>query len=130
MTLASTALCRDTSPTCIGGLQTTRVTTNITRLRHKKMRRTKNSYLLRSLLGLALAACTLSSHAATETQRPNILLIVADDLGYSDIGAFGGEISTPNLDALVKDGVALTDFYASPFCSPTRAMLMSGADNH
>lgn len=94
------------------------------------MRRTKNSYLLRSLLGLALAACTLSSHAATETQRPNILLIVADDLGYSDIGAFGGEISTPNLDALVKDGVALTDFYASPFCSPTRAMLMSGADNH
>lgn len=55
---------------------------------------------------------------------------MADDLGYSDIGAFGGEISTPNLDALVKEGVALTDFYASPFCSPTRAMLMSGADNH
>lgn len=66
------------------------------------MRRTKTSYLLRSLLGLALAACTLSSHAATEKQRPNILLIVADDLGYSDIGAFGGEISTPNLDAWSK----------------------------
>lgn len=63
-------------------------------------------------------------------RRPNILLIVADDLGYSDIGAFGGEIATPNLNALAKNGLRLTDFYASPFCSPTRAMLLSGADNH
>ncbi|EKU31208.1 arylsulfatase [Alcaligenes sp. HPC1271] len=55
----------------------------------------KNTYLLRSLLGLALAACTLNSHAATETKRPNILLIVADDLGYSDIGAFGGKFPPP-----------------------------------
>lgn len=87
-------------------------------------------YLMPRLLGLALAACAMAASAADQPQRPNILLIVADDLGYSDIGAFGGEIATPNLDALVQDGVALTDFYASPFCSPTRAMLMSGADNH
>lgn len=87
-------------------------------------------YLMQRLLGLALAACAMTTSAADQPQRPNILLIVADDLGYSDIGAFGGEIATPNLDALVQDGVALTDFYASPFCSPTRAMLMSGADNH
>jgi len=62
--------------------------------------------------------------------RPNILLIVADDLGYTDIGAFGGEIETPNLDALARAGVRLTQFYSAPTCSPTRSMLMSGTDNH
>ena len=70
------------------------------------------------------------SAPAKPDKRPNVLLIVADDLGYSDIGAFGGEIHTPNLDKLAHDGVRMTDFYASPFCSPTRAMLMSGVDNH
>ena len=62
--------------------------------------------------------------------RPNILLIVADDLGYSDIGAFGGEISTPTLDGLAKDGLQLTNFHVLPSCSPTRSVLMSGVDNH
>ncbi|MFJ4290726.1 arylsulfatase [Cupriavidus sp. NPDC089707] len=63
-------------------------------------------------------------------QRPNILLIVADDLGYSDIGAFGGEIHTPTLDALARQGLRMTQFYVAPTCSPTRAMLMSGVDSH
>ena len=62
--------------------------------------------------------------------RPNILLIVADDLGYSDIGVFGGEIDTPNLDALAGNGVQLTHFHVATNCSPTRAMLMTGMDNH
>lgn len=62
--------------------------------------------------------------------RPNVLLIVADDLGYSDLGAFGGEINTPNLDALAMAGVRLTNFYTGPTCSPTRAMLMTGKDSH
>ena len=62
--------------------------------------------------------------------RPNILLIVADDLGYSDIGAFGGEISTPTLDGLAKEGLQLTNFHVLPSCSPTRSVLMSGLDNH
>jgi len=62
--------------------------------------------------------------------RPNILVIVADDLGYSDIGAFGGEIRTPNLDALAKRGLRLTGFHSAPTCSPTRSMLLSGTDNH
>ncbi len=62
--------------------------------------------------------------------RPNILLIVADDLGYSDIGAFGGEISTPTLDGLAKEGLQLTNFHVLPSCSPTRSVLMSGVDNH
>lgn len=63
-------------------------------------------------------------------KRPNILLIVADDLGYSDIGAFGGEIQTPNLDQLAAQGRRLTNFHTSPTCSPTRAALISGTDHH
>lgn len=70
-------------------------------------------------------------HASAQSaKRPNILVIVADDLGYSDLGAFGSEIRTPNLDKLAAEGTRLQSFYASPFCSPTRAMLMTGADNH
>jgi arylsulfatase len=81
----------------------------------------------------ALAAAALWGlvvPAVAADQRPNVLLIVADDLGYSDIGAFGGEIATPHLDRLARSGLRLSQFYASPFCSPTRAMLLSGADNH
>lgn len=68
--------------------------------------------------------------AATTESPPNIILIVTDDMGYTDIGAFGSEIETPNLDRLAYAGVRLTNFHASPQCAPTRAMLMSGADNH
>jgi arylsulfatase len=64
------------------------------------------------------------------SRRPNFLLIVADDLGYSDISAFGGEIATPHLDALATAGLRLTDFHTAPACSPTRAMLMTGTDHH
>ena len=62
--------------------------------------------------------------------RPNILLVVADDLGYSDIGAFGSEILTPNLDELAAGGMSLTNFYSGPTCSVTRSMLMTGMDSH
>ncbi|PTQ70503.1 arylsulfatase [Pseudomonas sp. GV071] len=64
------------------------------------------------------------------SKRPNFLLIVADDLGFSDLGAFGGEIDTPNLDALASAGLRLTDFHAASACSPTRAMLLTGTDHH
>ena len=67
------------------------------------------------------------SHA---DERPNVLLIVADDMGYSDLGSFGSEISTPRLDEMAMKGVRLTNFHAAPSCSPTRVMLMSGCDNH
>ncbi len=63
-------------------------------------------------------------------KRPNFLLIVVDDMGFSDLGAFGAEIATPNLDALAFAGVRLTDFHSAPACSPTRAMLMTGTDHH
>jgi arylsulfatase len=77
--------------------------------------------------GLLLAAPAIAEPAP---KRPNFLIIVADDLGFSDIGAFGGEIDTPNLDALARNGLRLTGFHTAPTCSPTRSMLLSGTDNH
>jgi arylsulfatase A-like enzyme len=62
--------------------------------------------------------------------RPNMLLIVADDMGYQDLSVFGGEIPTPRIDELVNSGLMLKQFYVSVACQPTRAMLMSGADHH
>lgn len=76
------------------------------------------------------AAGDPSTEFAEEAARPNILLIVADDLGYADLSIFGSEIPTPNIDSLARKGVLLTNFYANMACSPTRAMLMSGTDSH
>jgi arylsulfatase len=70
------------------------------------------------------------AQAQAADQRPNILLIMADDMGWTDIGSFGSEIETPNLDRLAKRGVKFTDFHVSVSCSPTRSMLLSGTDNH
>lgn len=70
-----------------------------------------------------------TSDSPEQGKRPNFLIIVADDLGYSDVGAFGGEIKTPNINSLAEDGIRLTDFHAAAACSPTRSMLMSGTDN-
>jgi arylsulfatase len=75
-----------------------------------------------------LAACMQEQVSAPPP--PDIVLIVADDLGYTDLGAFGGEIDTPNLDALALQGVRLTNFHTSASCAPTRAMLITGTDNH
>ena len=68
--------------------------------------------------------------AQARDRHPNFLVIVADDLGYSDLGAFGGEIRTPNLDKLALAGIRLAGFHTAPTCSPTRSMLLSGTDNH
>ena len=87
------------------------------------------------ILVLALISCKQESEipsvpTSTETEQPNILLIVADDLGYSDIGSFGGEISTPTLDRLADEGLLLSNFHVLPSCSPTRSVLLTGTDNH
>lgn len=83
---------------------------------------------------LSLSACSHQSKQAMKVSssgvRPNIVLIVADDMGYGDLGAFGGDISTPNLDALANEGARLTAFHTQSTCSPTRSMLLTGVDNH
>jgi arylsulfatase len=66
----------------------------------------------------------------TSQKRPNILLVMADDMGWTDLGSYGSEIDTPNLDALARQGVKFSGFYASVSCSPTRSMLLTGTDNH
>lgn len=64
------------------------------------------------------------------TKRPNFIIIVADDLGFTDTSSFGGEINTPNIERLSKNGLRFTDFHTASACSPTRSMLLSGTDNH
>ncbi|MDG1437469.1 MAG: sulfatase-like hydrolase/transferase, partial [Emcibacteraceae bacterium] len=71
-----------------------------------------------------------SSTQDVEEKRPNILFILADDLGYSDIASFGGEISTPNLDVLAAGGIKMSNLYAASACSPTRSMLLGGTSSH
>ena len=63
-------------------------------------------------------------------QRPNFLIVVADDMGWTDISSFGSEINTVNIDTLAEAGTKFTDFHVSVSCSPTRSMLMTGTDNH
>lgn len=86
------------------------------------------------LLLLLCAACSnSSSETGLESKRdnpPNILLLVADDLGYADLGIYGGDIQTPNIDALAAQGMLFTQFHTAPYCAPTRAMLLSGNNNH
>ncbi len=76
------------------------------------------------------AAGAVSPTPVPTGSRPNILLIVADDLGYGDLGAYGSEIRTPNIDELAAEGVLFTQFHTAPMCAPTRAMLLSGNNNH
>ena len=62
--------------------------------------------------------------------KPNVLLILNDDMGYSDIGCYGGEIDTPNLDRLAQQGLRFSQFYNTPRCSPSRASLLTGLYPH
>ena len=80
------------------------------------------------LLTLLCALCCNAS--AAETRRPNIIVILADDMGFSDVGCYGSEIATPNLDALAKDGLRFTQFYNTARCCPTRASLLTGLHPH
>lgn len=62
------------------------------------------------------------------SKRPNFLFIIADDLGYSDIGPYGSEIKTPALDQLAREGVRMLNYHTASACSPTRSMVLSGTD--
>ncbi|QLE84931.1 sulfatase-like hydrolase/transferase [Shewanella sp. Scap07] len=97
----------------------------------------KKSLLASSVV--LMAACSQAPKATLPTaqtsqlptdDRPNILIIIADDMGFSDIGAFGSEIDTPNINQLAQQGMSFTNFHVGATCSPTRTMLISGVDNH
>lgn len=78
------------------------------------------------VVALALAICSVSCHVEVDEQKPNIVIIVADDLGWKDVGYHEGNIATPNLDRLAAEGVQLENWHVAPLCSPTRAGLMTG----
>src|SRR5687768_4256330 len=89
--------------------------------------------LMRRSVVILLSALVLSSGPLAKedqpatAQRPNVVLIITDDVGYGDIGSYGSpDIKTPHIDRLATEGVRLTDFYAAPQCTPTRAALISG----
>src|SRR5687767_12440291 len=77
-----------------------------------------------------LAGAAFVQMDVSAADRPNIVVILVDDMGWSDIGCYGGEIPTPNLDALAAKGVRFTQFYNTPRCSPTRASLLTGLYPH
>lgn len=85
---------------------------------------------MRKTLVVILLGFIAGTLLAEEKKRPNIVIIMADDMGYSDIGSFGGEIATPNLDRLAAGGLRLTQFYNTGRCCPTRASLMTGIYSH
>src|SRR3954451_11561354 len=85
---------------------------------------TRRSFIIAGLS--LLVACQSATALAQARSRPNILIILSDDVGYSDLGCQGGEIRTPNLDALAARGVRFTHFYNSARCCPTRASLLTG----
>ena len=84
---------------------------------------------LQALGAVTLAGCS-SEPQSSAGERPNIVLIMADDMGFSDIGSYGGEISTPNLDALAANGLRFRQFYNAGRCCPTRASLLTGLYSH
>lgn len=82
--------------------------------------------LRHGLLALLAALAVVGPAPAQPTAKPNVLVVIADDLGYSDLGCYGGEIATPHLDGLAKDGLRFTQFYNTARCWPTRSALLTG----
>jgi len=85
------------------------------------------THFARTILAV-IAVSILASAQVAAFERPNVVVIVADDLGWADVGYHGGNIDTPSLDRLAEQGVQLNRFYTTPICSPTRAALMTGRD--
>ena len=85
------------------------------------------SFNRRQFLTLPLLAAKSSGQSGSgEAKKPNVIILVADDLGSSDVAYRGGEIDTPNIDKLAKEGLRLERYYVFPVCSPTRSALMTG----
>ena len=84
---------------------------------------------MRSVL-LGLFAILSCGHVLVASERPNIIVILVDDMGFSDIGSYGSEIPTPHLDALANNGLRFSQFYNTGRCCPTRATLLTGLYSH
>ena len=84
-----------------------------------------------ALLAFLASACgTSEPTAATADERPNVIIFLIDDTGFADLGAYGSEIATPNIDALAASGIRFSNYHTAATCSPTRSMLLTGVDNH
>lgn len=90
----------------------------------------KRTFVSLAVLVLGVVAQASAQTAPAAQQRPNIVVVVVDDAGFMDFGAYGGEAHTPNIDALARRGAQFTHYYTSPLCAPSRAMLLTGVDNH
>jgi arylsulfatase A-like enzyme len=90
----------------------------------------QNNIIRVCLLLIVATICNNAQAQLKKNDRPNILLIVADDLGYTDLGCYGGDIKTPNIDLLASRSLFFTNFHTAPLCAPTRSMILSGNDNH
>lgn len=84
--------------------------------------------VLSTIISFALVATSYQTYA--QNKKTNIVLVVVDDLGYSDLGSYGSEINTPNLDRLAKEGLRLKEFYTNAICAPTRASILTGQYQH
>src|SRR3954470_15593121 len=89
----------------------------------------KTIITLNFLLALAFLG-QAQNKTNTQTSKPNVVLILVDDMGYSDLGNYGSEIKTPNLDKLATEGTRLREFYNNSICAPTRASLLTGQYQH
>lgn len=85
-----------------------------------------NKKTMAAAVGLILSGAAQSAHSGT---HPNVIVIIADDMGYSDISPFGGEIPTPNLQAMAEQGLRMSQYYTSPMSAPARSMLLTGNSN-
>lgn len=94
-----------------------------------KSHQSKFATLLFVVLSTILFSCN-QPQQESKNDKPNIIIIVADDLGYSDISPFGGNIHTPVIEGLARQGLSFSNFYVQPTCSPTRSSLLTGNDNH
>ncbi|WP_118195084.1 arylsulfatase [Albibacterium indicum] len=90
----------------------------------------KNTFCIIILSLCCLAFSYSQNNSRPQTSRPNIIIIMADDLGYSDLGCYGGEVETPNIDFLAREGVRFKQFYNTSRCCPSRAALLTGQYNH
>src|SRR5215213_2382354 len=84
----------------------------------------------RIVIAISLVISSAVISLAQKPTKPNIVLIMVDDMGYSDIGSYGSEIKTPNLDRLAAEGIRFREFYNNSICAPTRASLLTGQYPH